>query len=186
MSNNTSSHLHPIERAGALDSRIRRLIQNPNKILKKYIQPGMTVLDLGCGPGYFTIEMAKLLQGKGKIFATDVQPQMLDILKEKINKNGLQQLIHPVNNNEQSIGINEEVDFILAFYSFHEMKYLDSIITQLKDIIHADTKILIAEQKGHVSKYVFNTFIRKMQNNNFEIVEKPAIFLSRCVVMKKL
>jgi 2-polyprenyl-3-methyl-5-hydroxy-6-metoxy-1,4-benzoquinol methylase len=51
----------PVERAASLDNRIRRWLQNPQKILRPYIEKGMTVLDIGCGPGFFSIDMAQLV-----------------------------------------------------------------------------------------------------------------------------
>ena len=44
----------PVERAGSLDNHIRRWLQNPAKILGPYIKERMKVLDLGCGPGFFS------------------------------------------------------------------------------------------------------------------------------------
>ena len=80
--------------------------------------------------------------------------------------------------------MTEKVDFILAFYAFHEMKYLDSIINELQKILNPETKIFISEQKFHVSKYTFNTIVQKMENIGFEIYKRPKIFLSRTVIMK--
>ena len=71
------THLHPLEKARVLESRFRFLVQNPRKIFKKYIQPDMTVLDLGFGTGFFTLEILKLLNHKGKVVAADVQNGML-------------------------------------------------------------------------------------------------------------
>ncbi len=51
----------PVERAGNLDNRFRRWIQNPRKILGPYMREGMTVLDLGCGPGFFLLRSQKWL-----------------------------------------------------------------------------------------------------------------------------
>jgi ubiquinone/menaquinone biosynthesis C-methylase UbiE len=62
-----------VERAGALDISLRKLLQNPQKILKPFIKEGMTVADLGCGPGFFTIEMAKMVGNNGKVTAVDLQ-----------------------------------------------------------------------------------------------------------------
>ncbi|MCP4372916.1 MAG: SAM-dependent methyltransferase, partial [Deltaproteobacteria bacterium] len=58
---NRNNRICPVERAGSLDSRIRRWLQNPQKILKPYIKEGMTVLDVGCGPGFFSIDMAQMV-----------------------------------------------------------------------------------------------------------------------------
>jgi len=63
MKHEDNNRVCPVERAGALESPMRRIFQSPRRMLKKYIKEGMTVLDFGCGPGYFTIEIAKLLNG---------------------------------------------------------------------------------------------------------------------------
>lgn len=74
----------PVERAGRLDNRFRKWIQNPRKILSPYIEKGMTVLDIGCGPGFFSIEMAHLVGGSGRVIALDLQEGMLQKLNKKI------------------------------------------------------------------------------------------------------
>ncbi|NNK85219.1 MAG: SAM-dependent methyltransferase, partial [Desulfobacterales bacterium] len=63
----------PVERAGTLDNRFRRWLQNPQTILQPYIEAGMTVLDLGCGPGFFTLDMAQMVGQAGRVFACDLQ-----------------------------------------------------------------------------------------------------------------
>lgn len=184
MSDLPATHLHPVEEAKALESRLRLFLQNPRKILKKYIHPGMTVLDLGCGSGYFTLEMARLLDKRGKVIATDVQQGMLEILKKKLQDSELKKQVQICHNKQDSLGLTEKVDFILAFYSFHEMRFIDNIIGDLTKIAGTGTKIFISEQKFHVSKSTFDTIIKKLENKGFEICERPAVFLSRTVVMK--
>lgn len=184
MINLQSSSLHPLERAKALDSKIRKMFQNPRKILKKYLQPGMTVLDLGCGTGYFTIEIAELIRPQGKVVASDVQEGMLEILRQRIQDTHLKEQILIYQNQENSLGITEKFDFILAFYSFHEMKYIDKMITELSGIVKPETQILISEQKFHVRKQKFDTIIKKMENTGYRVVERPKIILSRTVLMR--
>jgi len=179
-----SNHLHPVEKAGVLESRFRRLIQNPERIVEKYIQPGMTILDLGCGTGYFTTEIARLLGESGKVIALDVQEGMLEILRQKIKNSELKHKIQIHKSKENFLGLSEKFDFILAFYVLHEMRYLENIITELKTIVQPGAKILIAEQKFHVPKQTFNTFIQKMENKGFVVCKRPKIFLSRAVTMQ--
>ena len=75
------------------DNAFRRLLQNPNRILRPYIKPGWTVLDVGPGMGYFTIPMARLVGDTGKVIAADVQQKMLDGLDHRAFKAGVQERI---------------------------------------------------------------------------------------------
>ena len=86
-------HVCPVKRASSLDNRIRRWIQNPQKILSAYIKEGMTVLDVGCGPGFFSIDMAQMVGESGSVIAADLQEGMLEKLrapnKMTLHSNGL-------------------------------------------------------------------------------------------------
>ena len=106
----------PVELAGSLDNKLRRWLQNPRKILAPYIKEGMRVLDIGCGPGFFTIEMAMMVGVNGKVFAADLQEGMLQIIKAKIAGTSIEKIITLHKTQQDRINLNESVDFILVFY----------------------------------------------------------------------
>ena len=84
-----SIHVCPWWLAQALDNPIRRIIHSPDKILGGYIEPGQTVLDLGCGSGTFTIAMARMVGEAGRVIAVDLQDEMLQLIRQKAVKEGL-------------------------------------------------------------------------------------------------
>jgi 2-polyprenyl-3-methyl-5-hydroxy-6-metoxy-1,4-benzoquinol methylase len=59
MSGTNRTYVCPAELAGTLDNTLRRFVHKPGRILEPYIRERMTVLDLGCGPGYFTTGIAR-------------------------------------------------------------------------------------------------------------------------------
>ena len=173
----------PVELAGSLDNSIRRFLQNPQKILKPYIQKGMTVLDLGCGPGFFTIEIAKLLEGSGKVIAADLQDEMLKKVRQKINGTELEKRIELHKCQDETIGITEKVGFILAFYMVHEVPNQDKLFQELKSILNPEGKIFIVEPNFHVQKKSFENMLEKVKSKGFVILERPKSFLNRAVVL---
>lgn len=177
-------HLHPVERAEVLESPLRYKLQSPKKILAPYIKPGMIVLDFGCGPGFFTTVIAELLNHSGKVIAADLQVGMLEKLRLKIQKTNFEHSIQIHRSSESNLSLTSKIDFVLAFYSFHEVTYLDKIIADIKSVLQPDGQVFIAEQKFHVSKRLFDAIINKMIENGFETIEKPKVFLSRTAVMK--
>ncbi len=179
-----NKHVCPVEIAGGLDNSLRKLLQNPKKILEPYIHEGMTVLDLGCGPGFFSIEMAKLLKGKGKIIAADLQEGMLEKVRRKIKGTSLEQRIALHRCKKDSIDLSEKVDFILAFYMVHEVPNQDKLFRELQSVLKPNGYIFIIEPKFHVSKKSFDLMIARVKDIGFEIVDKPKVFFSRTIVMK--
>jgi ubiquinone/menaquinone biosynthesis C-methylase UbiE len=70
-----------------LDSGYRRRVQPPAQLIERSgIKRGMHVLDLGCGPGAFTTFIARAVGDKGKVYALDIQADMLKQLENKLSK----------------------------------------------------------------------------------------------------
>jgi ubiquinone/menaquinone biosynthesis C-methylase UbiE len=176
----------PAELSGSLDNSLRRLLQNPREILKPFIKEGMTILDLGCGPGYFSVEIAKMLNGSGKVIAADLQEGMLKKVKNKIKGTDLEQRIELHKCEENTTGITEKVDFILCFYMIHEVPDQNNLFRELKSILKPSGKLYIIEPKFHVSKKSFTEMVNKSDNIGFEIIERPKVFFSRSVLMTNM
>ena len=70
-----------------LDSNIRRAMQPPAALIRRSgIRPGMRVLEIGCGSGAYTLEIARAVGATGKAVALDIQPGMLEQLKNKLTR----------------------------------------------------------------------------------------------------
>src|SRR2546421_8477024 len=71
--------------AGWLERPEREEEEQPSKLLEALkLKPGQVVADIGAGSGYYTFRMAKLLGSKGKVLAVDIQPEMLDLIRQKM------------------------------------------------------------------------------------------------------
>jgi ubiquinone/menaquinone biosynthesis C-methylase UbiE len=73
-----------------LDRPEREAEEAPSLLLKLLkIKPGTTLVDLGAGSGYLTFPMAQMTGAKGKVYAVDIQQEMLDIIDERKREKGL-------------------------------------------------------------------------------------------------
>jgi ubiquinone/menaquinone biosynthesis C-methylase UbiE len=181
-----STRVCPVERAGSLDNRIRRWIQNPRKILKPYIEEGMTVLDVGCGPGFFSIDMAHMVGASGRVIAVDLQEGMLQKLREKIQGTELGERIILHKTEESRIGISEKVDFALLFYVLHELPNQEEFFEELKSISKPKGQALMVEPPLRVSRTAFEETVRKARDAGFTPVEGPKVFLSKTAILKRI
>jgi ubiquinone/menaquinone biosynthesis C-methylase UbiE len=172
-----------VERAGALDWNLRRLLQNPEKIVKPYIKEGMTVLDLGCGPGFFTLDLAKLVGRTGKVVAADMQKGMLDLVKQKFSGSNLENTIELHQSQQNKIGLLMKFDFILIFYMLHEVPDQSLFLQEVHSFVKPGGRVLIVEPKFHVSKMEFILSVEEMRRASFEIIERPGIVFSRSILL---
>lgn len=179
-----NNHVCPVQLAGSLDTKIRRWFQNPQKILGPYVKAGMTVLDIGCGPGFFTLDMAQMVGESGRVIAADLQTGMLQKLKNKITGTQLEKRITLHQCQERRIGIEEEVDFILAFYMVHEAPYQDSFFNDIKSILKTSGQMLIVEPPLHVSWEAFNQSINSAKSAGLLTREGPKISFNKTALIR--
>jgi ubiquinone/menaquinone biosynthesis C-methylase UbiE len=180
--------LCPLSNAHKLERNSRKIFQNPHRILKPYIKEGMTVMDFGCGPGFYTIEMANLIKDTGKVYAVDLQEGMLDLLKQKIKGTEAEKNIVFHKCEKDKIGLTDKFDFILAFYVVHEVPSQENLFKEFKSLLKPEGKILIYEPKSRVTKSEFAQMIETLKSIGFEIISSRRFLYSRSVVImnKKL
>lgn len=175
----------PVERAGSLDNCLRRWLQNPRKILGPYVAPDMTVLDVGCGPGFFTLALARLVGPAGRVIAVDLQEGMLDIVRRKIAGTDLEGRIALQRCAADRLNVAEKVDFALAFYIVHEVPDPAVFFRDLAARLRPGGQCLVVEPAFHVPRTAFARSLQTARAAGFEIMAGPRQFLNRTAVLKR-
>jgi len=168
----TARHKFDVKHADFLDSPQRRAFLNPENILKRIpIKPHMRVADVGCGTGFFTIPMAKIVGAKGKVFAIDLQEEMIAILNKKIQKLKIQNIETLVSTEEKIPLPNESVDLALMASVLHE---LDSYATveEVYRFLKPHGVLAVLEWEKKKTEFGPPLWERLTQYQTREIVEK--------------
>lgn len=145
----------------------------------------MTVLDIGCGPGFFSIEMAQMVGDSGRVIASDLQEGMLGKLRDKIHGTELEERIALHKCEEDKIGVTERSDFVLLFYVVHEIPNKDGLFNEIAAMLKPNGGVLIVEPPIHVSKSAFEETIKKARNAGFILAGRPKVLFSKTAVLKK-
>jgi len=176
----------PVELADSLDSKLRRWLQNPRKILAPYVSEGMIALDVGCGPGFFSIELARLVGPGGRVIAADLQQGMLDKLAAKIRGTDLSTRVDLVKCDTSNLNLSESVDFILTFYMVHEVPNQAAFFRQLFHLLRETGKLLMVEPRMfHVSRTQFRETVRQAEAAGFVSTPGPKLLMSWSAVLIK-
>ena len=171
--------------AYSFDNPLRRFLHDPQALLGPFVREGMTAADIGCGLGYFSIAMAKMVGDKGAVIAVDLQQKMLDKMRRRAEKAGVGSLIRSVLVTEDDIGIKEPVDFVLAFWMVHEVPDIPRFLSQVKSVLKGSGKFLIAEPRMHVPDRKFRETLEYARSAGFQINAAPDIRISRAAILSK-
>jgi ubiquinone/menaquinone biosynthesis C-methylase UbiE len=166
----------------------RKFNQNPKKILKPYIKPGMNILEIGPGMGFFSIPMAEMTGEKGKIIAIDIQEKMLTALNKRAKKFNVDSIIETRLCPQNSFGIDDledKVDFALAFAVVHEIPDTRLLFKTILRTLKPGGTLLISEPSGHVTIDAFKITTDLAIETGFTVVERPVIKGGHSVLLKK-
>jgi len=123
--------------------------ENPEEMLEQLnVKPGMTVCDMGCGDGYYTIELAKRVGPSGKVIAVDIQPEMLQELSRRCQRADLK-------NVEMVLGLPHDpklpvgqIDVILMVDVYHEFSNPVEMLDAMRKSLKPDGRIALVEFRG--------------------------------------
>jgi FkbM family methyltransferase len=180
------SHVCPHKMAWIMDNWFRRLLQNPVKIVGEYIKEGDTVIDFGCGPGFFSIPMARMVGETGQVIAVDLQAEMLAHVKRKAAAKSLSNRVKFHQCESQRIGLEllEKADFMLAFYMVHETPDPAAFFKETKELLKAGGTFLVVEPKMHVKKKTFEQLVEMAEAAGFTVAGFPKKGLSVLLTLK--
>jgi len=167
---------------------LRKLFQNPTKILSPYVRAGMTALDIGPGMGFFSLPMAEAVGADGRVVCVDLQPGMLRALEKRATEAGLAGRIETRVCSTDSLKTDDlagRVDFVLAFAVVHEIPDHPRLFRELAAALAPAGRILLSEPAGHVTTAAFAETLEKAEEAGLMIVDHPTIKGGRSVVLAR-
>jgi ubiquinone/menaquinone biosynthesis C-methylase UbiE len=168
---------------------LRRFAQDPEKILGPYVTPGMTVLDVGSGMGFFSLPLARMVGPEGRVMCVDVQEKMIRGLQRRARKARLTDRIAARVCRPDSLdlaGMEKTVDFALAFDVAHEMPDIAAAFGEISRALKSGGTWLLVEPRGHVSAEEFAETASAAEKSGFSSIAEARISWSRAVALKKI
>ena len=129
-----------------MESGDRAAWQKPDEVIAALsLRPGERIADVGCGPGYFTLPLAEAVGPTGKVWAVDIETEMLDRLREHIAEGNLTNIEpHLVPENDPMLPAGE-VDTILIVNTYHHFSYRPVYVSKLRRALAPGGRIVIID-----------------------------------------
>jgi ubiquinone/menaquinone biosynthesis C-methylase UbiE len=154
-----ADHICPPWVGRLLLSPLRKIVENPRKILGPFIREGMVVLEPGCAMGYFTLPLARMVGREGRVIAVDIQPKMLASLEKRARKAGLVDRIDIRRAGHDSLGVADlagAADFCSVIHMAHEVPDQDRLFHEIANALKPGGRLLVIEPGWHVSEENFS------------------------------
>jgi len=161
---------------------LRRLYQKPRKFLSELVKPGMTAADIGCGLGFCTVELARLVGENGEVLAVDFQPRMLDMARKKAARKGLLDRVTFIQCSQDDLKVLEPVDFALTMWVVHEVPDRDRFFKQIRDALKPDGRYLLVEPTFHIKKEEYERICDEAEAAGLRRICEPIVGLGRATL----
>ena len=134
------------EGASWLDRPEREAEEAPSRAVRALqIKPGQVIADIGAGSGYYSVLLSKAVGAEGRVYATDIQPEMLAILKRKLEAQS-------IGNVELILGAEAEtklpdasVDLALMVDVYHELAQPQAFLQSIKRALRPGGRLVLIE-----------------------------------------
>ena len=133
---------------------------NPYKLLDAAgLKPGQKVLEVGCGPGFFTISAAKIVGAEGVVYALDVNPFAIEAVQRKVEKEGLDNVKILFADAARTGLPDESVDLAFLFGIIHALEDVDAVMHEMHRVLKANG-ILSVQKSWWSEKHLIDVVTR--------------------------
>ena len=175
--------LCPVWLSFTLTNIFRRMAQDPVRILRPFLREGDTALDIGCGPGFFTVPMARMVGDQGLVVAVDIQQDMLDRTRRRAVRAGVADRIRLHLAAENGLGLDLKADFALVFWMAHEVDRLERFFGEILAALKPDGRLLLVEPRVHVPEPRYAEIVAAAVSAGFTPHETDPVRLSRAALL---
>ena len=171
--------------AYTFDNPLRRWLHKPEELFRGFVAPGRTAVDIGCGMGYFTIGLARMVGPDGRVIAVDLQKEMLARAGKRLEKAGMLSRVTLHQCTQTSLGVKASADFVLAFWMVHEAADRPAFLREVAGLMKPGAQFFVAEPRMHVSASDVQRTIELAREAGLEKTAEPKVGWSRAVVFRK-
>ena len=138
-----------VQGAPWLDRREREDEENPDLAIRLLrIRKGATVADIGAGSGYISIRMAKIVGPMGKVYASDIQQGMLELLQQNVSKAKLDNVIPVLGAIDDPKLPADSLDLAIMVDVYHEFSEPQKMLQRIREALKADGRLVLLEYRA--------------------------------------
>ena len=148
---NNNAHIFDAKHIQILESKERKNWQNPDEIMRQLeLKSSQVVADQGCGSGYFTIPISRKVK---KVYAIDVQKEMLDYLENKIQQQKIENIKTLLSENNNIPLPDERVDLLISVNTLHEFRDKGNTINEIRRVLKQNGRAVIVDFKKEDTEF---------------------------------
>jgi ubiquinone/menaquinone biosynthesis C-methylase UbiE len=144
------------------------------------VLPGQTVCDLGCGNGFYTLKVAKMVGREGKVLAVDIQKPMLDLLRREMRE-GKVENVEPVLGTTVDPKLPDgKLDLVLMVDVYHEISNPEEVLAAVRKSLKPEGRMVLVEFRMEdenvpiklLHKMSKDQILKEIVPNGFKLVEQ--------------
>ena len=143
-------------------------------------RPGMTVCDLGCGNGFYTLKLARMVGADGRVYGVDIQPQMLQMLNERAIEQEVANITPVLGTLFDPRLPKGEIDLVLLVDVYHEFSHPEHMLRAMREALSPEGRIVLLEYRGEdpkvpikpLHKMTREQIMKELPANGFKLVQE--------------
>ena len=165
-----------------LELPTRRFIQDPAEMMDRVgIAPGMQVLELGPGPGFFTPEASRRVGPEGRLYCIDIEPAMIEKVQDKVRQHGLTNVVARVGNAYALPFADGALELAFLISVFGEIPDKQRALKELHRVLKPGGVLSVSEALPDPDYSLSNSVIKAVEEAGFRLLEQKGSFFSYTV-----